>query len=446
MKNFVLKKTFFSNRFNLIEKRKNLYARKLDNNTISKIQLERFNKIWYRSFSKIDFYDYWKKKFKLPSQIYSIDQLKDFPHLRKKDLIENQDILFNQFSKKKFISTGGSTGEPTKFPSSQKDFLSIYADAFMVRSWWNIEPFDKMVSFWGHSHLFGDGILGKFNEFKRKLKDYIVNIERLNAYDVHSDTIKEYYYKVKKIKPLIISGYTSCIAKLAMFILENNLEGTVSSRLRVVIPTSETVSLNDKINIQKAFKVPVAIEYGMAETGIIAHSSNVDNHLLVLWNSFLCNISNDNTLLVNTLDDLKLFPLINYYTEDKIEVSSNKNNSILSIKNILGRKQEEFKLLTNNNQYINVTGILIVHILKNYRSIYSVQAKQVGKNNIKIYLTSSKKLNLFEVKEYFLKQIYKDHPNVDSTSVDIIQSKSSQKSLSGKEKILWEDKIYNKNF
>ena len=72
-----------------------------------------------------------------------------------------------------------------------------------------------------------------------------------------------------------------------MFILENNLEGTVSSRLRVVIPTSETVSLNDKINIQKAFKVPVAIEYGMAETGIIAHSSNVDNDLLVLWNSFM---------------------------------------------------------------------------------------------------------------------------------------------------------------
>ena len=78
----------------------------------------------------------------------------------------------------------------------------------------------------------------------------------------------------------------------------------------------------------------------------------------------LCNISNDNILLVNTLDDLKLFPLINYYTEDQIEVSSNKDNSILSIKNVLGRKQEEFKLLMNNNQYINVSGILIVHILK----------------------------------------------------------------------------------
>ena len=52
MKNFVLKKTFFSNRFNLIEKRKNLYARNLDNITISKIQLERFNKTWYRSFQK----------------------------------------------------------------------------------------------------------------------------------------------------------------------------------------------------------------------------------------------------------------------------------------------------------------------------------------------------------------------------------------------------------
>ena len=81
MKNFVLKKTFFSNRFNLIEKRKNLYARNLDNSTISKIQLERFNKIWYRSFSKIDFYDYWKKKFKLPSSIHSLDELKGFPYL-----------------------------------------------------------------------------------------------------------------------------------------------------------------------------------------------------------------------------------------------------------------------------------------------------------------------------------------------------------------------------
>ena len=84
----------------------------------------------------------------------------------------------------------------------------------MVRSWWNIKPLDKMVSFWGHSHLFGDGILGKFNELKRKLKDYIVNIERLNAYDIHSNTIEEYYYKVKRIKPLIISGYIHVLQNL----------------------------------------------------------------------------------------------------------------------------------------------------------------------------------------------------------------------------------------
>ena len=433
---YILKKSIFSERVKLIEIRNNLYENIICPKKIQKIQIDNFNFIWKKAVNEIPFYTYWKQKHNISKEIKSINELQDFPYLKKKHIVNYQYLIFKKINKKRSVSTGGSSGEPTKFPSSKVDFLSIYSDAYVARGWFGIDPFDKILSFWGHSHLFGFGLGGRIREIKRKIMDYIINTNRLNAYDMHPNSIIKYYNVALKFKPKMISGYTSCIFKLAQFIIENNLEGTISDELKVVIPTSETISVTEKKIIEKAFRVPVAIEYGMAETGIIAHSNIWNDDLFVFWNSFVCNASNENVLILSTLYN-KLFPLINYYTEDVIKPGKSIGTSLISFKSISGRSREEFKLRTINNGLILISGILIVHILKSFDNIYSVQAKQLKKKSIEVYITSNIQINIREIKIYFIKQLNIHHKNIDETCIKIIQVKKSKKSVAGKETIVW---------
>lgn len=433
---YFLKETLFSKRIRLIQKRKKLYQNIIDLKVINKIQIEKFNFVWEKAFTEIPFYTYWKKKNKIPSKITSLKELQYFPYLKKKHIVQYQDLIFNKLDKTQSVSTGGSSGEPTKFPASKIDFLSIYADAYVARGWYGIDPFDKILSFWGHSHLFGYGFSGRIREIKRSIMDLVINTKRLNAYDMHPYSIINYYNIALDLKPQMISGYASCIFKLAQFMTENRLEGTISDNLKVVIPTSETISINEKKIIEKAFRVPVAIEYGMAETGIIAHSNSINQELSVFWDSFLCNLSKDHVLITTTLYN-KLFPLINYFTQDVVNPSKVTNKSLLSFKSIKGRIQEEFKIRDNNKGFILISGILIVHILKSYEHIYSVQAKQLKECSIQVYLTSNLKINIQNITNYFIKQLMKNHKNIDASCIKIKQVKEAQKSISGKENIVW---------
>ncbi len=433
---YFLKKSIFSKRIELIKSRNDIYENKIYPKEIQKIQIDKFNFIWKKAVNEIPFYAFWKQKHNIPNEIKSICKLQDFPYLKKKHIINYQDLIFKKINKNNSISTGGSSGKPTKFPASKADFLSIYSDAYIARGWYGIDPLDKILSFWGHSHLFGYGLGGRIREIKRQIMDYIINTKRLNAYDMHPNSIIKYYNEALKFKPKMISGYTSCIFKLAQFIVENNLEGTISDDLKVVIPTSETISFTEKIIIEKAFRVPVAIEYGMAETGIIAHSNIWNDDLFVFWDSFVCYLSNENVLVLSTLYK-KLFPLINYYTEDVIHPGKSIGKSLLSFKSIRGRSQEEFKLRTLDKGYLLISGILIVHILKSFDNVYSVQAKQLKENSIEVYITSNLQINMKKIKIYFIKQLNIRHKYIDVSCIKIIQVKESKKSIAGKETIVW---------
>ena len=103
--------------------------------------------------------------------------------------------------------------------------------------------------------------------------DFIINTKRLNAYDMSKKSIDKYSQIIKKTNPVMIIGYTSSIYRIAKYIDENNFDINNNSDLKAVIVTSETVTNYDINLIEKAFNAPCVIEYGMAETGVIAYSS-----------------------------------------------------------------------------------------------------------------------------------------------------------------------------
>ncbi len=428
----LLKFVVFRERLELLRARKKLYDAHWEPDKICKLQLEKLNSVWNYAYKNIFFYERWKRQHRLPNQIISLNEMSHFPELTKSDLNENRDVNFGQFSRCRTVGTGGSSGEVTFFPVRDEDFLSIYADAYVGRSWWGVEPLDLMVSFWGHSHLFGKGFKGTLNEYKRRLKDRMVNNYRLSAYDMRPKTIVEYHRTVSEIRPVVISGYTSCLYKLARYMIDHGLQRTAGDRLKVVIPTSETVSGTDLAAIEQAFGSPVAIEYGMAETGIIAHSRSETRFMPVFWNSFFCRVDKRNTLFVSTTTN-RLFPLINYRTDDRVTPFEIVGESVLALTEVQGREQGSFTLATTFGEHLLVSAILLAHIMKGYPHVYSVHGEQLRAGKICVYLVSDRPLSLDLAHRYLVEELRKDYPELEQEAIILYQNDDAHRSIAGKE-------------
>ena len=283
--------------------------------------------------------------------------------------------------------------------------------------------------------MFGTGIQGQINQVKRSLSDYLINTKRLNAYDMSVGTLDKYYKIIKKSDPKAILGYTSLIYKLAKYIKENNLNVGDKSNLEAIIVTSETVTQMDVKLIEEVFRTPCVVEYGMAETGVIAYSKRDSKDLRVFWDSFIGLKDSNNILNITTIND-KLFPLINYRTDDII--STNDDHSILKMSSINGRKKDIVEIVSNG-ELLEISGILLIHALKLYKGIFEIQFIQKEHGKVSIHFTANSEMNIPKVLNYFIENIKVDYPDIDSDCFDIVQVDSIPKTIAGKQKLIIRD-------
>jgi len=419
--------SLFRERLQILENKKKLYQISKSVDEIYQYQIDQFNNIWRKAIVEIPFYQFWKKKYDLPIYINNLDELKNFPVLKKKDIQENENLIFSSLKNYFIISTGGSSGTPTRFPITKNESLNSYANHYLGRSWWGIKPLDNIILFWGHSHLFGDGLKGKINQYKRSLYDWIINTKRLSAYDMSLDTIDRYYQILKKSNPFMIMGYTSAIYKIAKYIYENNLDIKNKPKLKCVVVTSETVSKYDVNLIEEVFNAPCVIEYGMAETGVIAYSKDSSENIKLFWDTFIGIKDKENVLNITTINK-KIFPLINYKTDDIVETKD--SQSILEIKKILGRKNDFIKIRVNSD-FKEVHSELFTHILKSIKGVMDFKVIQMKNLSIEIKYVSSNNLN---ISERFFEEIYKEFNGIDKNIFSFKQVDKISKTIAGKAK------------
>ena len=172
----------------------------------------------------------------------------------------------------------------------------------------------------------------------------------------------------------------------------------------------------------------------MAETGVIAHSKNYTENLSIFWDSFYHFV--DKTLILTTLKRDN-FPLINYDTEDIVELNS-KSKYLLNL--IQGRSKDIFFLKQKNSKKCyEISGIFFVHVLKNIQGILSVYLKQITDEKIEIKILSKVITSEKTIKDLFIKNSKKDFPQIDPDSINIILIEESILTKSGKE-------LYNLNY
>ena len=419
-------------RNDLLNQKKQLYIQELSSDEIINFQVRKFNDVWTAAVNNFNFYKILKDEYSIPQIINSPEDLKKFPILTK-EMIKNSEESIAQdltkFGKFNYIRTGGTSGSTTKFPSNSRQRDVEYANTYLGKSWHQINPLDKVILIWGHSHLFGSGIRGKINEVKRLVANTLINTRRLNAYQLDISSVVSYIKKILKYKPKVIIGYTSSLFIISKFIIDNEINIHLPD-LNGIILTTESASNEDIEVIKKAFNSNIILEYGMAETGVIAYSDQSTFQCKILWDSFIC-VENSEELILSTIYE-RCFPLINYGTGDKLIKGEEINGSVFKFENIQGRQQDIFKIFSKDfSKEIPISAVMIVHMLKEWPGVLSIATKQLTKGKIEIHLYG-KDIDFDKVKVFLLKKITQEIGNVSQDGIVLVNALSINRSLAGK--------------
>ena len=346
---------------------------------ISLLQVNKFNKVWKKAYKNIPFYIEWKAKYALPDLIENLSELKNFPILTKKDISDNRNLIAKTPSKTRETLTGGTSGISTPFPMNNNDANTAWVNTFTGRVMNGIKPRSKLFMIWGHSHLF-QGKKGWVKRIKRIAADKLNNINRVSAYDLSDKNLKHITKKLVHIKPDYVIGYGSCLVALANYCTQNGIN-IKSAGVKRVINTSETISIDDAKSVSEIFNSTVINEYGMAEAGVIGYSISSLYPIKIFYKDFIARAHNQN-LIITTIGQ-RCFPLINYDTEDLLSKES--KGFLFELNNLGGKARDIFNLLDIHGKTNQTSVIILDHIFKQIDCLRSLHYKIEKDHNLCIY-------------------------------------------------------------
>ena len=412
------------------------YENVKDAQTIARIQTERFNAHWSRAWREVPFYTRWRNEHRLPEQIGHIRDLGAFPVLTKAELSASRDLLDRTPGIERHTLTGGTSGIATAFPMNGDDARVSWADTYLGRRWNGIEPGDRLFMIWGHSHLFsGRGAWRK--QFKRNLKDWAANIDRVSAYNLGTPELDLIAAHIAADCPVYLIGYGSCLAQLCRHLCDcgRNLR---AAGVRRVVNTSETMPTGDAQLVQEIFGCPVINEYGMAEAGVIGYSRDALYPVSVFWHDFVVRIS-DRRIILTTLGD-RCFPLINYDTEDLSNDPMSDLGSVSELHSLAGKARDVFAIVDANGVSHDVSVVLFDHVLKQIPQLHSFHYTLCADGRVRIdYTAQGGPLEDALLQARFAAGLYQEGIRIHPDMAEFCQINAPLQTLAGKRLTLSKD-------
>jgi phenylacetate-coenzyme A ligase PaaK-like adenylate-forming protein len=425
-------------RLQLLAERLERYRSPPDPPRIERWQVSAFNEIWQRARHRYRFYRDWQRRHGLPDQLGHIDQLRDFPILTAVHIEENLARIAADAAPSRMIFTGGSSGQTRAFPRGAEDPALLYANMYLGRSWAGVRPGDRIVSIWGHEHLFGAGALGRLRKTRRQLMDWLVGTRRLSVYRLDDRSVEGYFEAIKAQPGAVLIGYTSAIKKLLDFVEHSGADGR-SAGIRVVIFCSEPVSPHDFERVRRLLSSIPVIEYGMQETGAMAYSRPGSMNLTFIWDAFHCWATATRELVVTTLQPVR-FPLINYGTGDLIDPFEDASGTLpFRCSRIAGRARDILSLTLMDGRRVETHSEIIVDVLDTLSPrIRSYLIHQKG-DIIDIGVRTNPGHDLAAIRDRFLLEIRREFPDIDETRFTFSSLDRERLTVAGKQKYVIRD-------
>ena len=370
---------------------------------IADYQLDRINKLWSEAISNIPYYRNLLKEFDLPESFNSLYQFISLVPPLNKDVFHNQNVIYwHQHPKpdSKRI-TGGSTAMPIQIPTWRREYNENRLDPWLGRSWYGIEPHDRLLLYWGHSHLLGQGWRGKINGRLRSVKDLIQNYRRYSSYDMSQPALMKAGRYLLESKPIFIIGYSCYLDRLAETSLHLSSD-FAELGLKAVIAAAEGFPFeNSEARIKEIFHAPIGMEYGSVETNLIAHT-HPEGGYRVFWNSYLLEYRPGSSLQEVFVTSLfrRCTPLFRYQLNDRYELADDSQQaascSTLSFSRVVGRSNSP--VLLPNGQILHSESI--THIVRGIPKITGYQFVS-WRDRVTLNITTNKPLGDEEIKNIY---------------------------------------------
>ena len=311
-------------------------------------QLEKFNAVWKDAVENVPFYAEWKAKYGLPDRVDDLKELQGWPILEKKDLILNREKLTRKGVAKFHESvTGGATGEPLHFRTMAGESDQVAVNKWIGWARMGIYPDSRCFLHWGHRHFYGQGFASNIRFKFRQFKDWMTNNLRADATDLSPVALRLDYEKMLKFNPECIVAYSASLLALVRTVRDDKIHCSPSpstfTSLKAVICTAGPLTKEERGEISSFFGVPVAMEYGSMEAGVMAYkTSATDGRYKVFNQTHILHSEEEQTtgrssILVTGLTR-RYLPLIRYRIGDYMEgVALRDDGAVESFEEVTGR-------------------------------------------------------------------------------------------------------------
>ena len=297
-----------------------------------------------------NYYKKYKNKF---NTIKKLNEIKNWPILKKRILKENNNDffskncnLFNSF----LLHTSGTTGTPLKIKVLKKDLRKRYLVLLKTMTDFGFDINKPLARFTGYN-IFDNNVIYR--------KDILNNHFFLSSFHISKENINKYYEVITKNNIAYLEGYPSAIYLLAKLLKERNLKVNCIEK---IFTTAEKLYNYQKEFLEDFFNCKVFDYYGSNDQSVLIytcpygklHLANVTGYLEVL-DEFGNDVKKGEAgSMIITSFTSKCMPLIRYEIGDSCIVSKNQkcecNSNTLIIDEILGRDEDIFK--ANNGNYI----------------------------------------------------------------------------------------------
>lgn len=311
-------------------------------------QLKRFNSLWPALQASVEFFRELSVRHRLPQYFESWNDLTECLPIQSKVEVRQNVQRFTRLDRQpdRYVSTGGTSGEPLVLPVYNDEEDSAYR--WLGRSWFNVTTSDRLFLLWGHSHLFGSGMRGRIDRIARRLKDRVRGYRRFSAYDLSRHALFSAYDALVSHRASYVIGYAGALDAMADLMLKEGLDAPTN--LKVVIATAESFpSPGSSTRVARAFSAPVAMEYGAMETGVLAHTDR-SKQFRVMWPRFAIEavpseVMGCHRILVTSLYT-RAMPLVRYDIGDEVVLahSADVTGPLLRFQSVKGRSNDFLQL------------------------------------------------------------------------------------------------------
>lgn len=343
----------------------------------SKRRLDKFlehatkNSSWFESYSKKD--------------------LKNFPILEKKDLLENLDLITTISSNNEKITskTSGTTGTALKVYYTKEDMQERFALLDHFREKYGYKLGKKTAWFSGKKVVLPSdlkkGICYRY--------DFINKIRFYSTFDINARNFNIYWNSLQEYKPEYIVGYPSSVYEICALAKSKGLKSQFS--VKVFFPTAETVLDEHRVVIESVLGCKVVDQYASSEGApFILECPLGRMHIHPLSGIFEYKYpGTDNKEILVTSFSTRGTPLIRYSVGDSIEIENDLKCACGSnhplVKNIEGRKQDY--IYTKDMGKISLSHITLC--INEVEGILLLQAVQDDLHELKISIVVDNRFN-----------------------------------------------------